>query len=54
MKGMKMKRYRLIKDLPYAEAGTIWFRHPQEPVLVYKDHRLHILDITPWEWFEEV
>lgn len=49
-----MKKYKLLKDLPYAEAGTIWFRHHEEPVLIYKNHRLHILDINPWEWFEEV
>lgn len=49
-----MKKYVLKKDLPYAEAGTIWFRHPEEPVLIYKNHRLHLLDINSDEWFEKV
>lgn len=49
-----MKRYKLLKDLPYAKAGTIWFRHPEEPVLIYKNHRLHLLDINVNELFKEV
>ena len=48
------KRYRLLKDLPFAKAGTIFLMHPEEPVLIYKNYRLHLLDINADEWFEEV
>ncbi len=49
-----MKRYRLLKDLPFAKAGAIFLMHPEEPVLIYKNYRLHLLDINADEWFEEV
>ena len=49
-----MKRYKLLKDLPFAKAGTIFERHPEEPILIYKNHRFHLLDINVDEWFEEV
>lgn len=49
-----MKKYRLLKDLSYAKAGTIFERHPEEPVLIYKNHKIHLLDINADEWFEEV
>ena len=49
-----MRKYKLLKDLPYVKAGTIFERHPEEPVLIYKNHRLHLLDINTDEWFEEV
>lgn len=48
-----MKRYRLLKDLPFAKAGTIFVRHPEEPILIYKNHKIHLLDINADEWFEE-
>lgn len=49
-----MKKYVLKKDLSYAKAGTIFLMHPEEPVLIYKNHRLHLLDINADELFEEV
>ena len=49
-----MRKYKLLKDLPYVKAGTIFERHPEEPVLIYKNHRLHLLDINTDEWSEEV
>lgn len=49
-----VKKYRLLKDLPFAKAGTIFARHPEEPILIYKNHKIHLLDINADEWFEEV
>ncbi len=49
-----MKKYRLLKDLSFTKAGTIFERHPEEPVLIYKNHKIHLLDINADEWFEEV
>lgn len=49
-----MKRYKLLKDLPFAKAGTIFESHPEEPVLIYKNHRIHLLDINADDWFEEI
>ena len=31
-----MKRYKLLKDLPYAKAGEIFDEYPEEKILVYK------------------
>lgn len=49
-----MKQHKLLKDLPFAKAGTIFERHPEEPVLIYKNYRIHLLDINADDWFEEI